>query len=181
MWLRHVDRTKPPNPYNVARDEDEELVEDERDSENEAQNVRVERTGSVAAAFEQTKGPVKRKRRQASTTRQKGDDTLQFYTGVVHQVLVVLILRLRRQIACEDAFPCSLDFGVTTELIFTEEARSLANGDGESHLNISSQRWPSFLTVAELDGPMQFTAGIKSLVSNTKKCGSPLSEFIYCV
>lgn len=94
--------------------------------------------GSVAAPSEQTKSPVKRKRRQAGTTRQKGDNTLQFYTGTVHQILVVLILRLRRQIACEDAFPCPLDFGVTTELMFTEEARSLANENGESHLNILS-------------------------------------------
>lgn len=79
---------------------------------------------------EQTKGSVKRKRRQAATTRQKGDNTLQFYTGNLHQVLVVLVLRLRRQIACEDAFPCPLDFGVMTELMFTEEVRRPANKEG---------------------------------------------------
>ena len=69
---------------------------------------------------EQTKGPVKRKRRQASSARQKGDNTLQHYTGALHQMLVVLVLRLRRYIACEDAFPCPLDFGVMTEMIVTD-------------------------------------------------------------
>lgn len=79
---------------------------------------------------EQTKGSVKRKRRQAATPQRKGDNTLQFYTGALHQVLVVLVLRLRRQIACEDAFPCPLDFGVMTELMFTEEVRRPANKEG---------------------------------------------------
>ena len=91
---------------------------------------------------EQTKGPVKRKRRQASSARQKGDNTLQHYTGALHQVLVVLVLRLRRQIACEDAFPCPLDFGVTTELMFAEEVQRPANKEGmQEELNICLVRF----------------------------------------
>lgn len=102
---------------------------DNRDGNTDQQDAEDAQTEGPQSS-EQTKGSVKRKRRQAATARQKGDNTLQFYTGNLHQVLVVLVLRLRRQIACEDAFPCPLDFGVMTELMFTEEVRRPANKEG---------------------------------------------------
>lgn len=102
---------------------------DNRDGNTDQQDAEDAQTEGPQSS-EQTKGSVKRKRRQAATARQKGDNTLQFYTGNLHQVLVVLVLRLWRQIACEDAFPCPLDFGVMTELMFTEEVRRPANKEG---------------------------------------------------
>ena len=100
--------------------------QDETTDQRDAEYARTEET----PPSKQTMGPVKRKRRQASSAQQKGDNTLQHYTGALHQLLVVLVLRLRRQITCEDAFPCPLDFGVMTEMMFSEEARRLANKEG---------------------------------------------------
>lgn len=132
------------------------LPEDDSGSEDFAQGLAGSREGPLATFSNELEGPStetvplngsleqtnnnsedtrKRnlKRRQGSTgnsTRRKGDNTLQHYTGAHHQLLVVLILRLRRHIACEDAFPCPLDYSVMAEMMFAEEVRRPANRNG---------------------------------------------------
>ena len=138
------------------------LPEDDSGGEDFAQGLAGSREGPLTTFSNELEGPGtetvplngppeqtnnksedtrKRKRRQGSTgnsTRRKGDNMLQHYMGAHHQLLVVLILRLRRHIACEDAFPCPLDYSVMAEMMFAEEVQRPTNRNG---MRLKSIRW----------------------------------------
>ena len=101
----------------------------------------------------------------SGSTREKGDNTLGYYSGNLAQLLVLAQLNCRRAIVKDHAFPCPMDFEYTVELMFNEQAQQFVHRKCECIAHHALQ----LLTYwAGLEAPVELTKGIRSLVSSLK-------------
>ena len=99
------------------------------------------------------------------STREKGDNTLGYYSGNLAQLLVLAQLNCRRAIVREHAFPCPMDFEYTVELMFNEQAQQFVHRKCEYTAHHALRLLTSG---AGLEAPVELTKGIRSLVSSLK-------------
>lgn len=58
-----------------------------------------------------------------SNSSQEGDHKIGFYKGCLRDLLMLVQLQCRRATATENAFPCPVDNGYSTQMIFDEQVK----------------------------------------------------------